>query len=83
MEVRSALRILEEKGSDEQIWEVRQFHSTEEAPEQGWWCATTYGESGGKRTGQGESEPTNQAPDTGPERPATCVGTDTAGSAQE
>jgi len=39
------------------------------------------GSSALQGTGQGESEPTNQVPDTGPGRLATCVGTDTAGSA--
>ena len=61
---RPALRILREHGSDERTWEVRQFHSTEEASEQGQWCATVCGGSGGKGTDQGESGSTNQVPDT-------------------
>ena len=76
---RSALRIPREHGSDERTWEVRQSHSTEESPEQGLWCATDCGGSGGKGTDRGESGLINQVPDTGPGRLATCVGTDTAG----
>jgi len=76
---RSALRIPREHGSDERMWEVRQSHSTGEALEQGWWCATVCGGSGGKGTDRGESGLINQVPDTGPGRLVTCVGTDTAG----
>ena len=67
---RSALRIPREYGSDERMWEVRQSHSTEEAPEQGLWCATDCGGSGGKGTDRGESVLINQVPDT--EAGETC-----------
>jgi hypothetical protein len=54
-------------------------YSTWEASEQRLGCATVCGGGGGKGIGQGESSPANQVPDTGPERPAKCAGTDTVG----
>ena len=51
----------------------------EKLPEQGLWCATVGGGSGGKGTGQGESGPAKQGPHSVAGSPATCAGVDTAG----
>ena len=71
MGLRSVPSIPKEQDRDERMWEVRLSNITWETSEQRTWFAAACGGSGGKGTGQGESDPANQIPNIESARPAT------------